>query len=302
MSSAAPGWYPDPMGSESTRYFDGQNWTEHLSSAPPVTSHGDPGGEPLVEPALDSASQKTDHATATASRVPIVLAGCAAAAVLVVAAGAFVVARGSDDGLERVSALTVSSPTASVSTAMEATTTTTVQDPTSTVPPPPAPATTMPPIAASPTVTELVEPPIQLDPGGLGPLRLEMSVQDASATGMIGPLSPGCDLGGPGELQGRLLPPFDGNVRFFDDKLFELSVDAVAPTPNGLRPGMLLDDLMTQIDGTGWYADVDASYDEMFDIWLGTLRDPQDGEYEFIVDPENQLVTSIHIPRVGFCE
>jgi hypothetical protein len=33
QQSAPAGWYPDPAGSASVRYFDGGHWTQHLSSA-----------------------------------------------------------------------------------------------------------------------------------------------------------------------------------------------------------------------------------------------------------------------------
>jgi uncharacterized Tic20 family protein len=37
---AAPGWYPDPGGSGSHRYWDGSRWTDALSSAiPPAGPH-----------------------------------------------------------------------------------------------------------------------------------------------------------------------------------------------------------------------------------------------------------------------
>jgi uncharacterized Tic20 family protein len=40
MPPAAPGWYPDPGGSASHRYWDGARWTGALSSAiPPAGPH-----------------------------------------------------------------------------------------------------------------------------------------------------------------------------------------------------------------------------------------------------------------------
>jgi len=39
--AGAPGWYPDPGGSGSYRYWDGQRWTDAVSSAIPPAGPGD---------------------------------------------------------------------------------------------------------------------------------------------------------------------------------------------------------------------------------------------------------------------
>lgn len=52
MSTHPPGWYPDPHGGPSQRYWDGQQWTEHSAApagppqgAPPPPSSADPYGQ-----------------------------------------------------------------------------------------------------------------------------------------------------------------------------------------------------------------------------------------------------------------
>jgi uncharacterized protein YxjI len=57
-TTAAPGWYADPFGRAEARYFDGANWTEHVSS------HGragvdPPGGSHI--PTVNRAPEKVQH-------------------------------------------------------------------------------------------------------------------------------------------------------------------------------------------------------------------------------------------------
>jgi uncharacterized protein YxjI len=58
-TTAAPGWYADPFGRAEARYFDGANWTEHVSS------HGragvDPPGGGSHIPTVNRAPEKVQH-------------------------------------------------------------------------------------------------------------------------------------------------------------------------------------------------------------------------------------------------
>jgi hypothetical protein len=54
MSTAAPGWYPDPSGQAAWRYWDGSAWTAHQSPGAPAASPA-----PAPEPALPLVSDST---------------------------------------------------------------------------------------------------------------------------------------------------------------------------------------------------------------------------------------------------
>ncbi len=59
MTGHAPNWYPDPWGRHEHRYYDGQNWTEH------VASHGrqsvDPPGGSAHVPTVNRATEKVQR-------------------------------------------------------------------------------------------------------------------------------------------------------------------------------------------------------------------------------------------------
>jgi len=60
----APNWYPDPWGRHEHRYYDGTNWTEHVSS------HGrqtvDPPGGAAHVPTVNRSAEKIQHDVAKA--------------------------------------------------------------------------------------------------------------------------------------------------------------------------------------------------------------------------------------------
>jgi len=56
-----PGWYPDPAGSQGTRWWDGQGWTGHVqpASPPPVPQSGGHPRSVLLEQPVLVVNQKT---------------------------------------------------------------------------------------------------------------------------------------------------------------------------------------------------------------------------------------------------
>jgi uncharacterized RDD family membrane protein YckC len=53
--TATPGWYPDPRGTGTLRYFDGESWTEHVALPPPTVVPGWKGAR-LGRPPLGAGS------------------------------------------------------------------------------------------------------------------------------------------------------------------------------------------------------------------------------------------------------
>ena len=173
--------------------------------------------------------------------------------------------------------------------------TTSVPPPTVTEPPPP-PVTEPPP----PPVTE--PPPIQLDPQGLGPLRLGMSQSDALATGLIGETGSGCEFAGPNEVFGILLPPLDGGVNFSDGVLNQVSLHGGASTAQGATPGTPLAAASDAFAQAGFSVTLDTADEEVFQIWLGLVENNGEQMFSLVIDPESELVDSIDVPGTYFCD
>jgi len=149
-----------------------------------------------------------------------------------------------------------------------------VEPPTSAAPttlPPPAPAlrapssTTAkaaPPTSAAPRTTTTSKPvSLTLSPGGLGPLRLGMTTQQARATGAAGaysePLGPGCGFAGPA---GPYRKP-DFEALFLENELVRFYVGDASRlrTPQGIGVGSPVSSLSavpgTRIESPHPYSD-----------------------------------------------
>lgn len=64
--AAPPAWYPDPMGRHQLRYFDGAQWTEHVSS------NGQQSLDPLAPSAIPTTSQSPDKHAKQLERAGVV--------------------------------------------------------------------------------------------------------------------------------------------------------------------------------------------------------------------------------------
>jgi hypothetical protein len=185
---------------------------------------------------------------------------------------------------------------------------------------PPAPTTGVPVTEpATPTTTTTAATttsapaamPLVLTPQGLGDLTVSMSFDAASATGMIGPDQPGCELAGPGDRFAPLtVDGLEGGASFFDGELYAISLRTGPVIVPDATVGMAYDDLLaavgTSLDGAGdgaWQATLDTETEEVFGIWVVTLTEQATGEsLDLVVDAETGRVDQAYAPAVSFCE
>ena len=233
----------------------------------------------------------------TSTNAPLIV-GIALALLAVILIIGFLVFSGGGDADSSALAATAKSTTSVPPTAV-------TKPPPPPITEPPTPAVTEPP---PPPVTEpppppvTAPPPIQLDPPGLGPLRLGMSQGEALATGLIGETGPACELAGPSEVYGRLLSPLDGAVNFSGGVLVQISLHGGASTAQGATPGTPLAAASDAFAQAGFSVTLDTTDEEVFQIWLGLVENNGEQMFSLVIDPESELVDSIDVPGTYFCD
>ena len=148
------------------------------------------------------------------------------------------------------------------------------------------------------TSTTSAEPTLRTD--GLGALSLGMSAADADETGLIGPVGPGCELGG--TEAARLKPPLVGSVNFSDGKVESIDLRGGATTEENVAPTATVDEITQAYDGrNGFSLRKITETEEQFGFFL--LEASKDGKtYSFVVDTGAERATSIAVPDPLFCE
>ena len=87
MSRPSAGWYPDPQGGSSQRWWDGQAWTGQARPAPPAVPPPAPSPEPDSVPAAEVGQPSSGHGRTGASRRWLLVAGMFAVVVVAAAGG-----------------------------------------------------------------------------------------------------------------------------------------------------------------------------------------------------------------------
>jgi len=142
--------------------------------------------------------------------------------------------------------------------------------------------------------------PLVLDQGGLGPLRLGMTVAQAKATHWVVGTTQGC------EVSGETAAVFPAGVKvsaaFLDGKLLWISLDRTGRTAEGARIGDTEASLSVTYPPPAWNVDLDTSSLQMFGVDLLAVSYHGNPRYGITADPHTKKIKAIAVPYTSICE
>ncbi|MGH8991343.1 MAG: hypothetical protein ACRDZ7_07440 [Acidimicrobiia bacterium] len=149
------------------------------------------------------------------------------------------------------------------------------------------------------TSTEEMTAEPTLTPQGFGDLKLGMTLEQATGAALISSTQPGCELGGPGEVAGRITDAEEGHAYFNDGVLTGFYL-ATGTTAEGIGAGSSLDEAQQAYAAGGFALTVDDSTQDVFGVSVAKVTKDGQPAYEFIVS-EGKL-DAIWAPTARFCD
>jgi len=125
---------------------------------------------------------------------------------------------------------------------------------------------------------------------------------DLSSRGKVGPIGPGCELGGPNTRSARLRAPLKGSVTYTLSN--PRRVTTITITGGAKARGVGIGATITAIKAKFPNAKIDHSTDQVFELTLVTTptRPKSGGRIMFGVSTKTQKTTIIGVPGIAFCE
>jgi hypothetical protein len=143
--------------------------------------------------------------------------------------------------------------------------------------------------------------PAKISPVRVDGVHLGDTHQDLRARDKVGPIQPGCELGGPNTRSARLRAPLKGSVDYTSRnprRVRSISVTGGARA-RGVGIGAKIPAILARFPN----AKVDHSTDEVFQLTLvQTPRRKSGGRITFGVSTETKRTTIIGVPFIAFCE
>lgn len=135
---------------------------------------------------------------------------------------------------------------------------------------------------------------------GVGKVPLGGSYRSLRASGLLGRLRPGCELGGPGMRSARLKAPLKGSVDL--TRRTPRKVRAITVTGGASARGVGIGDRLADIRAAFPKAKVDRDTEETFGITLVRVPRSGGGRIQFAIDVDTKKITRIAVPAIQFCE
>jgi hypothetical protein len=135
---------------------------------------------------------------------------------------------------------------------------------------------------------------------GVGPVKLGATATSLQAKGLIGKLTPGCELAGPGTRAAHV-KAFNGTVGFTMSKVRKVNVIAV----NGPGPqarGVEVGDTVSDIRKAYKSVKVDRSLEDTFQGDFVRVPKKAGGPIGFFVNLKTGKIETIGVPHVPVCE
>ena len=135
---------------------------------------------------------------------------------------------------------------------------------------------------------------------GVGAVKLGALHADLRAQGLVGPIKPGCELGGPTTRSARLKPPLEGHVNYTQTKprkVVDISIRGGAKAR-----GVGIGAKVPAIKAAFPKAKVGRANKPLFGIRLVRIPPDGGGRLQFLIDTTSKRTTLIAVPRVAFCE
>jgi hypothetical protein len=125
---------------------------------------------------------------------------------------------------------------------------------------------------------------------------------DLRARGKVGPIRPGCELGGPNTRSAKLKAPLKGSVNYTLSS--PRKVDSITITGGARARGVGIGSKIPAILAKFPNAKVDHSTDQVFQLTLvKTPKRPHSGgRIMFGVSTQTKRTTIIGVPFIAFCE
>jgi hypothetical protein len=144
-------------------------------------------------------------------------------------------------------------------------------------------------------------PVAKISPTRVDGVHLGDTHADLRARGKVGPIRPGCELGGPNTRSARLRAPLRGSVNYTLSS--PRRVDSITVRGGARARGIGIGAKIPAILARFPNATVDHSTDEVFQLTLvQTPRRPSGGQITFGVSTQTDRTTVIGVPFIAFCE